>query len=67
MNIKSPCKGCENESKPKDLCMPSCEKIKTVQEAIHKAGKVHRQSGFITPQDVAENPGTCYSGGTPNY
>ncbi len=33
--ISSPCKLCEYRGLPKDLCLPCCEKIKSIQQVQH--------------------------------
>gem|GEM_PF-4889239 len=46
--------------------MPSCERINKFQDIIHQNGNSHKQSGFLLPQDVAENPAGHYTGSIPN-
>ena len=33
--ISSPCKFCEYQELPKDLCLPCCGKIKAIQQVQH--------------------------------
>jgi len=64
--MRSPCRGCKNEFEEKNKCMPSCERINKFQDIIHQNGNSHKQSGFLLPQDVAENPAGHYTGSIPN-